>query len=182
MLAMYACRLSPSAGTATVLPLRSRTERTLSVPNSSKHPTCTPESRTRGSPASMRITPASAVARPRSTSPEAHRRLRVVVPPARVGQLPHQLERGVLAPRVASVHERSHRPLRVGRADLVRLEDGSKGALRGHGVLAHELAAAGQNAAEVLGPWLVAERVDEDVPSLARQQLRGFRCKAHERI
>jgi hypothetical protein len=50
------------------------------------------------------------------------------------------------------------------------------------GVLADELSAAGENAAEVLGPWLVGEGVDEDVPDLARQQFLGFRRKAHEGI
>ena len=65
------CAAVPSVLTATFFPLRSRIDRTRSVPTSSKHPTCPPAKITAGSPSSspMRFGPTKFM--PRSTVPAA---------------------------------------------------------------------------------------------------------------
>ena len=62
---------TPNSVIATVLPFRSRIARTRSVPNSSKHPTCTPPKSVMGSPASSRMTSGATKCRETSTSPDA---------------------------------------------------------------------------------------------------------------
>src|SRR2546426_504854 len=71
MLARNAYGLGSSAGTATVLPLRSRIVRIRSVPSSSKQPTCSPARMTIGSPASTRRITGAAKCPLISASPEA---------------------------------------------------------------------------------------------------------------
>jgi hypothetical protein len=69
------CRPEPSALTATFLPFRSRSDRTRSLPNSSKHPTWIPARMTSGSSASSCVMIAGAAATVRSASPFAMARL-----------------------------------------------------------------------------------------------------------
>src|SRR5262245_40532285 len=81
---------------------------------------------------------------------EAYRVLGVIAAPFRVWDFPHSLKRIVVW--IASVRDDTRGPFRRRRAQVHCLEQGPQRSLGGYRVLAHELAMAGDQAAEVLRP------------------------------
>src|SRR2546425_8298710 len=111
---------------------------------------------------------------------EAHRILRVILPPHVVGDILECLEGVVVARCVAVVHEEPGHPLWLEGTDVCRFHDGTERPFRRYRVLADKLPIPGHRAAEILGPWAVHGGSEQDPPNLLRPDFLRDRWQGEE--
>src|SRR2546427_337718 len=113
----------------------------------------------------------------KSKGVEAHRVLRIVLPPDVIANLLHRLK-GVGVVRCEPlVHDESRGPVRLEGAHVGRFEDRPHRTLRGDWVRPDEVPIAGYDATEIFGPRPIYAAVDHEVTDLLRPQFLGLRWK-----